>query len=303
MHFEESYFAAETRDGFFIEEKMKRAWAAQIEVLLVIDRICKKNNISYFADSGTLLGAVRHHGFIPWDDDIDISMKRDDYEKFLTVAVSELPENYILLNERTTVEYTEPYARIVNGNSINFTPVHLINFHGCPYVVGIDIFPLDYLPVDETELLLQKELCRIVWAAHTISRKNHPENSELETALLHVEELCNIKLHRNEPITHQLTRLFDQIARLYHREESEDLALISEYIISGKYRMKKEWYDNIIYLPFENISIPAPKHYSDCLTTMYGENYMAPVKNAAYHDYPFYKDQEKILESLNQRTV
>ena len=91
-------YAGEYREGFFVEEKMKRAWAAEMEVLKEIDRICNAHGIQYFADSGTLLGAVRHKGFIPWDDDIDIAMKREDYQKFLAVAPKELPERWRLCN-------------------------------------------------------------------------------------------------------------------------------------------------------------------------------------------------------------
>ena len=86
MEFPDSYFEDEVREGFFVAGMIKRAWAAQVEVLLDIDKVCKKNQITYFADFGTLLGAVRHQGFIPWDDDLDISMKREDYNRFLAAA-------------------------------------------------------------------------------------------------------------------------------------------------------------------------------------------------------------------------
>ena len=80
MKFEEEFFKNEVREGFFVSSMMKRAWAAQIEVLEEFEKMCKENNIRYFAAYGTLLGAVRHGGFIPWDDDIDIWMLREDYE-------------------------------------------------------------------------------------------------------------------------------------------------------------------------------------------------------------------------------
>ena len=73
MEFAKDYFEDEVRNGFYIPGIMKRCWAASIEVMGEIDRICKKYNISYFLDSGTLLGAKRHGGFIPWDDDLDIA--------------------------------------------------------------------------------------------------------------------------------------------------------------------------------------------------------------------------------------
>lgn len=79
---------------------MKRAWAAELEVLSEIDKICKKHNIQYFADWGTLLAAVRHEGFIPWDDDLDITMKREDYHRFMEIAQTELPEGFFAYDFR-----------------------------------------------------------------------------------------------------------------------------------------------------------------------------------------------------------
>ena len=94
IKFDNSFFLAEKRDGFEIMGLMKRAWAAQLEVLWEIDRICKKYGLTWFADGGTLLGAIRHKGFIPWDDDIDITMKRHDYNILLSVLERELPDGF-----------------------------------------------------------------------------------------------------------------------------------------------------------------------------------------------------------------
>ena len=92
MNFPDSYFEDEVKAGFFVSAKMKSYWAMQLEVLNEIDRICRKHHIQYFAEWGTLLGTVRHRGYIPWDDDMDIAMKRMDYEKFRKVLPGELPK-------------------------------------------------------------------------------------------------------------------------------------------------------------------------------------------------------------------
>ena len=98
MNFEHEFFEDEVRDGFFVPAEIKHAWAAELEVLSEVDRICKKYNINYYADWGTLLATVRHEGFIPWDDDLDIVMKREDYKKFLEFAPDEMLPGYSVYN-------------------------------------------------------------------------------------------------------------------------------------------------------------------------------------------------------------
>lgn len=86
MAFDKSFLEDEVRLGFYIPSAVKEAWAAELEILEEINKICRRNSIKYFADWGSFLGAVRHRGFVPWDDDLDIVMLREDYDKFLSVA-------------------------------------------------------------------------------------------------------------------------------------------------------------------------------------------------------------------------
>ena len=94
MQFTQDFFKPEIREEFEIQAMMKRAWAAQMEVLQVVADICEENGLQYFADGGTLLGAVRHQGFIPWDDDMDMLISRDEYYRFVEAFCEEFGDKY-----------------------------------------------------------------------------------------------------------------------------------------------------------------------------------------------------------------
>ena len=120
MHIDKSFFEDEVRDGFYVTSDMKHAWAAQLEVLKDVDELCRRYNIQYFAEWGTMLGAVRHHGFIPWDDDMDICMKRQDYNRFLRIAEKEMPDGYQLFNISSDKDNDNMLTRIINSREIRF---------------------------------------------------------------------------------------------------------------------------------------------------------------------------------------
>ena len=119
LNIPDNYFEGEIREGFYVESMMKKNWACMIKVLAEVDRICRKHGIQYFADWGTLLGTVRHKGFVPWDDDIDITMKRPDFNKFCLVAPKEMPQGWEVVNIHNDPGWRHMLAHIVTGRSVN----------------------------------------------------------------------------------------------------------------------------------------------------------------------------------------
>lgn len=113
-----------------------------LEILKSVDAVCKKHNIPYWLSSGTLLGAVRHEGFIPWDDDIDIELLRDDYQKLLKILPQELPEEYVLQTTETDSGYVYLYAKVRDTNSY-IEEKCVFNKHFQYNGAFIDIFPLE----------------------------------------------------------------------------------------------------------------------------------------------------------------
>ena len=128
----------------FNEDKtIAAAQKVMLEILQEIHKICVENNITYWLEAGTLLGAVRHKGFIPWDDDCDISMPRADYEKFLKVARSKLPKDMFLQTKDTDKEYPLPWAKVRKNDTllVESGETGKENYH---HGIFVDIFPYDY---------------------------------------------------------------------------------------------------------------------------------------------------------------
>lgn len=117
--------------------------AIELEILNEIDRICKKHNIEYCLSGGTLLGAVRHGGFIPWDDDIDIAMTRDNYDKFCSLPESEFGDDYLLNCFKTNKKCSYPYAKLVRRGTKFIESKNVSNKDSIYSGIWVDIFPLD----------------------------------------------------------------------------------------------------------------------------------------------------------------
>lgn len=294
MQFPDSWFEDEVREGFFIAAMMKRAWAAQMEALFDVAEVLRRHQITYYADFGTLLGAVRHRGFIPWDDDLDICMQRKDYNRFLAVA-DELPKGYFVRSIHTDPAYTEMFARVLNSREINFEAEFLEKFHGCPYGMGIDIFVLDHVAPTPGEEARQMQLINFV-----LDRIEQFEAGVLDERVWsmekeRIERELSAETDSGRPLKNQMLLLLEKVFSMYEDRDADEIAIMPLWMHERRCRMKKAWYRETTELPFETASIPAPAFYDAVLDVKYGE-YMASRKIGGSHDYPLHRKQEEALK-------
>ena len=257
-----SFFKKEIRSDFLVDEKRKKVWAVELEMLEKLDEVCKNHDITYWVFYGTLLGAVRHKGFVPWDDDIDVVMFRNDYERFQTVAPHEFQEPYFFQNSYTDRRIWA-LSKIRDSRTTGIEFRGLRDFH---QGIFIDIFPLDSV-TDGThkESIRLRDMQVLLWSIVTdpvnvllclkhelMEGKRKPSDIQvfLEIAKKDVRERF---------------RLFEEF-NLAHFGETEDLNYIMEDVNPSNYKsVKKEWFRETLYLPFEHIRVPAPIEYSDAV--------------------------------------
>lgn len=305
LQFPEDYFQEEVRCGFTVSETMKRYWAAQMEVLQTIMEICENHGLTYYAFWGTLIGAVRHKGFIPWDDDIDIAMKREDYIKFLRIAGKELPAGWHMRSIYEDEEWTQYHSIVTNELAVDISEERLSRFHGCPFVAGVDVFPLDYYPRDRQAAEEQKSLLGMVHAIVTSVKYLHTDirnaaqeeireaREAVEEGLAELEKACGVSFDRNKPLENQLLRLFDRISMLYGSEEADLLTSYPDYIKGRDFFLRKEWLGTAS-MPFETMILTVPSDSDKVLRAYYGD-YMVFKKNTQAHKYPIYKEELAML--------
>ncbi len=249
--------------GFKVTEKRKRIWACQIEMVKICLDICKKYNLEIVASDGTLLGAIRHDGFIPWDDDIDLYMKRPDYEKFLDVVESEIPSKYFAQSLRTEKKYPNGHFQLRDNDT-----TCLINTSYNDLKIGknsgvwVDIFPLDYVSDDETTYNKDCERIneykkRCWWALD----KHFSVKSFIHKLIvsLHFRSI-NWYIKRN-----------DELCKAY--TEGKRLSTQSLSAANPKTIWDAKLYEGVTYHKFEDIEIPIPVHYDEILKHEFG-NYM-----------------------------
>lgn len=294
MHFNNSYYEDEVREGFYIPGMIKRSFAVQLEVLAVVEDICKRHNIRWFADCGTLIGAVRHRSFIPWDDDLDICMLQGDYLKFLDVAKAELPEGYTILNLDTKEDYSNFLTRIVNTDEINTSPKFLGANHGFPYTAGIDIFPLNYLYEDQEKEEERRLRALSLWRLLEAEADGSRSEGEIELRK-RIFDLSGYKIDAKMSVFNGINRALNKVFFECDGNQSTKIALMPFYIRYKNNIFDMADYDTIIKGDFEGRQINLPGVYEKILNIKYGGWERACI-SGGIHDYPFYKEQESILK-------
>ncbi len=306
MHFSDEYFCGEERLGFYIRPMMKHYWAAHIEVISELTRVCEKLGICYFADYGTLLGAVRHRGFIPWDDDVDVCMLRGDYNYFREHAPEEFENGIMIYNDRKTA--LAP-LRIINTYAPHIDEDFLEKYHGCPHSAGIDIYVLDRLPKDNREWDAFRELHQsIKYAAQRtdnkfMSKEEHDrrytqdayDEEGFEELLNVIERATSVKLLRDNNLSNQLTDLLDRVQGMYWNDGSKEVVYMHGWARGARTPLPDTYYKPYTRLPFENIKIMAPGEYEKVLIERFGKDYTIPVQEVSAHEYPGYRNSQELL--------
>jgi len=276
----DGFLEEEERCGFLVTRKMKEIWAVELDLLAEFMRVADKHGIKYMANGGTMLGAARHKGFIPWDDDIDLMMMRSEYERLCEIAPKEFRHPYFFQTEDTDPGSLRCHAQLRNSE----TTAILENEHS-PYAtfnqgIFIDIFPLDAVPDNEED-----------W------------NREWPVAQKYYERMCScasLSSHYSakspwvKRILHTIgSPFFTRLAKYYFRKYEQECKkfnhqhtrLLSLYCWGYKYkklhRLRAD-HEETVMMPFEFLRIPVSKNYDHALTEMFGDWHQF-VKGGSVH--------------------
>lgn len=241
--------------------EIREVQLAQLEMLREIDRICEKHGIKYSLFAGTALGAVRHKGFIPWDDDLDVIMQREEYGKFLAAAPAELDGKFFLQKEFS--EHWPMFFSKLRKNNTAYIERYIPKDKETHQGIYVDIFPCDNLSDNKLLRKLQFFASKVV-IAKSLYKRGYLTDSAKKKVFM---QFC-----RFLP-----ARPFAAIVKLCGRKNTK--MVHSFFGASSKYEKsvyKREWISDTVNMQFEDGSFPVSKHYDALLTTLYGD-YMTPL--------------------------
>lgn len=242
--------------------ELKEMQKLELDMLLVLDGVCKKHGLRYYMDGGTLLGAMCYEGFIPWDDDIDLKMPRPDYEKLLRLQHEFPPHIRLDTPRRDHCEYT--MLKLIDDRTV-------LKEHGKTTGVYIDVFPMDGHP-ENTEIC-----CRHIRQLQRLNGLFHYAVNGF-SSLHGWKGVLYRFLYRPWPLYRKMTRL----AKRYDYDASRCVGLLIEGD-AVKERFEKDWLQPGFTLEFEGNHFPAPSGYRRHMEIFYGPHVNAPE---SYHNLP-----------------
>lgn len=240
-----------------------------LEILIEIDKVCEQYGIKYLLDSGTMLGAVRHKGFIPWDDDLDIIMVRDDYERFIKVVNKTLPDKFTFQCIENTPDYPYNFGKVFNTQTkfIEGTTQNLDICHG----MYVDVFPMDY--VDDSNKKRLKKQIRLV-----------EHLTQMRYLKLFTTNSAKYKVIISKLIPLKVINYFCKKAMLYRYQQTRKVQKICHYGPS-KHPLDISIFTDVIRVPFEGILFPIPRDYDTFLKGRYGDYMELPPEDKQIPDH------------------
>ncbi len=282
----------EVRGGFYVPGLIKRSWHSQLEILKVFDQICSQYDIKWFAMFGSMLGAVRHAGFIPRDDDLDVAMLRSEYEKFAKIVSSQLPEElaFYSLEYNAENEFVFSAGLGLKGHAVDLGVME--QYGGFPFRTVMDIFVIDDRTLDQ-----EKETARgnEIRHAHDVYQelvRRFDGDLDQELAYAIAERALNATFPRQIRLQKQIADYILARFEMYNGSDADICGNMRYYYEwGGSPVFEKAWLKDLIRIPFEEVTIQIPRAYDKMLTCCFGPGYMTPYKGGSGHGYPvFHKE-------------
>lgn len=250
---------------------LRRLQMVELEILEAIDSVCREHGITYFLDSGTVLGARRHGGFIPWDDDIDLGMPREDYERFLEVAPAALGERFCVTCSRMNPRQAALFAKVMLTGTRFVTDE--TEEAGFDQGVFVDIFPYDAVCAESNAAKRQRKRC-MMW--QSISYLYHSKHivvphkgamGTIETIACRVAHYAVRALFSPE----RINRGFDKVAMIAKDDSKADMLMVSSYAATEPFPKSMLLPPSVIC--FEGKEFFAPADVEGYLRTQYGQTW------------------------------
>ena len=288
LKIEDSFFLPEERNGYLVSAEMKKIWAVELDLLNEFARVCNEYHLQWFVHAGTMLGAVRHQGFIPWDDDIDVVMPRDDFARLNFLGPTVFSHPYFLQNEDTDTFFAKNFTRL--RNSMTTAVVKDRVSYEYPYNQGIyiDIFPLDNIPDDSEERRsFYEELEQLdarSWQWRDLVHFYHPQQGKGwgKTVKRYARHLYfKYMSARKGDYKYYMRQHHDLIVKY----DDTETRFVGESIVPplGRWEWKRDWVDHVIETPFEMLTVPIPVGYAECLEAGFGKDWRIPKQVGAMH--------------------
>ncbi len=278
-------FSPEKRNGFFVTSDRKKLWNLELNMLEDFNDICEKHDLKWFLHYGAALGAIRHKGFIPWDDDVDLGMPRYDFNKFLTI-IDELPNNIVVqygYNEEDCCTYT--FCRLRDKNSSGILQWEMDR--ECVKGVFLEIYPFDEVPNNKTIRTIHWKLS--LFLDRLIGVIDHGDVSQPGLKTLIKKIIKKLDSKNVFKIWNYICQMFNGTGKKYVENVS-----VPHYSKSQKCLFKKDLVENTIRVPFESIYANIVSDYDLFLTQLYGDYLELPPegKRGTHHNEFVYYDAE-----------
>lgn len=275
----EHFLDEEVRCGYTVTTKLKKIWAVELDLLNELLRVCEKHDIKLIVFGGTLLGAVRHKGFIPWDDDLDVALTRENFDKLCRIAPEEFKHPYFLQTALSDRKYFFAYARLRNSET-----TCVISGHGTPdYNNGIyiDVYVLEGYTDSKIKWHFQRWLQLVAVKFMTLYYQNKRRDNTLREMVFRMPRPF-LRMLRYE----RLMRFYNNVIGLYTKTCSR-IGLRDEMSEQAeRYWIYKDEMNDLVDLTYENLRVPAPRKYTSVLSRIYGDYQQFPPQQerGAWHE-------------------